>query len=76
MESWDNEDSIYVFALHVRKVFVSVVTGKNTGTFFLGHPVHYVWQYVLPVCQKYEKHEYILFLFASCSNYCITNIQT
>ena len=34
MKSWDNEDSIYVFVFHVCKVFVPVVTGKITGTFF------------------------------------------
>ena len=28
MKSCDNEDSISVFVFHVRKVFVSVVTGK------------------------------------------------
>ena len=39
VKSSDNEDSISVFVYYVRKVFVPVATEKNTGAFFLGHPV-------------------------------------
>ena len=39
-------DSISVFVFHVRKVFVPVVTGKITGTFFLGHPVHNTYMHM------------------------------